>query len=505
MTELEKFEELKELAIGYTLLYVEDNKGLREQATKIFTRIFGEVVTAEDGLEGLEIFKKLKPKLVITDIKMPGMDGLEMTRKIHQIAPQTKVIITSTYNDTEYLMEAINAGVFRYLTKPINIVQLTSILLDGLKHLKAEDEERLFTFYVKNIFNYQESLLIMYCKGRPVIVNSAFLEFFEVENIEQFIYKFGSLDGFFLPHDGFLYDRDEHHWFQEAMNSIGQLYHVKMNDPQGAPHHFIFKMIAIEGKEDYYLVSMNDVTELGLLKLFNRKSMNDGHVKHDTEALMRLLETAKHNQAVIRMQNFYKGLTIANKGLVETVNKNSIEFRTAYLQQKGAQYEGSVILSSELFPFDILCQKIKGVNFDRQTIEVDDPIFIRTSPSMRQSVRLEPDDKHSATLLFEGRKFGDGVRISDISVEAVRLSLSLLPAGFDADAECRVDMVFNIGQKPLIINTPAKVYEIRKLKKEFEVIMMLHLTEPAKKLLVDYLAHRQIELIREFKGLQYGH
>lgn len=504
MSEIAKYEELQELAIGYTLLYVEDNKGLREQATKIFEKIFGKVVTAENGEEGLEIFKQLKPKLVITDIRMPGMDGLEMTRRIHQIAPQTKVIITSAHKDTEYLMEAINAGVFRYLTKPLNISEFTTVLLDGLQHLKAEDEERLFSFYVKNIFNYQQSLLLMYHKGKPAIANNAFLDFFDVETLKEFIYKHGSLGSHFLPHEGFLYDQENHNWFATAVSNLDHLYHVIMKDKSDATHHFIFKMVAMEGKNDYFLISMNDVTELGLLKLFDEKLVKEEQIEQDEIAMMKLLETAKHNQAQIRMHNLYKGLTITNKGLIATVNKNKIELRSTYLQQKGAQQEGKLILSSELFPFDIFCQRVKGVNFEQQTIEVENLVFTKTSPSMRQSIRLEPDEKHTATLLFEGRKFGEGVKVVDISTEAVKLSLSFLPAGFDIDATPRIDMVFNMGKKPLILNLQAKVYDIRKKKTEFEVILMLQLQENTKKTLVDYLSHRQIELIREFKGLQYG-
>lgn len=505
MIDHDTYDTLQELAIGYTLLYVEDNKGLREQATKIFKRIFGNVITAENGLEGLKQFKTFKPKLVITDIKMPDMDGLEMTAEIHKISPQTKVIITSAHSDDTTLMRAINTGVFRYLTKPFNMTHFTSVLLEGLKQIKAEDDDRLFTYYITNIFNYQNNLVVMYHKTHPVIANNAFLDFFKVEHLEAFIYQHGSLGNHFLPHEDFLYDHNAQQWFTEALKNINHLYHVIMKDPEDAVHHFVFKMVAIEGKSDYYIVTLDDITELGLLPLFDKHLANAVPLHQDQQTILKLLETAQKNRAQIRMQNLYKGLSIANKGSLTTVSKRKVELQSGYLQQKGAQHEGRLILSNELFPYDILCRHIKAVNFEHQTIEVDDLIFMRTSPCMRQSIRLQPDERHSATLLFEGHKFGEGVTVDDISLEAVKLSLFSLPAGLSIDTIAQVDMVFHLGQHLIIINTEAQVYAIRERKDAFEVVFMLHLSPDNRSLLVDYLAHRQVELVREFKGLDHEH
>ncbi len=487
-----------------TLLYVEDNKGLREQATRLFEKFFKKVVTAEDGEQGLKIFREFKPKIVVTDIQMPNMDGLEMARRIHKVSPQTKIMITSAFDDTEYLMDAINIGIFRYLKKPLGIATLSTVLLDGLRQLEAEEDDRLFNFYVQNIFNHQQNLLILYHKRKPVIVNNAFLDFFKVDDLQTFVDNLGSLGKRFLPHKDFLFNHEQTNWFSEASSNVNRLYHVKMNDMDDGMRHFIFKMISLEGKDGYFLVSMDDVTELGLLKLFDEKATKGDKVVQDKNAMLRLLETAKRNNAEIKMENFYKGLTIKNKGLIANVSKDKIELRSTYLQQKGAQFEGQMLLSSELFPADILCQKIKKINFEQQSIEVDDLKFVTSSALQRKSIRLEPDEEHTVSLFYQDHKFGDGVHVVDVSLEAARLSLLYLPAGFKADEPVHVDMVFTVAKKPVIINTKATVYGIKQEQREFYVVVKFDLSDIVKRALIDYLSKRQMALIREFKGLQYG-
>ncbi len=504
MIEIDKLHELQELAIGFTLLYVEDNDGLREQAHKLFKKFFPDIILATNGLEGLELFKEHKPKLVITDIKMPEMDGLEMARNIMKMAPQTKIMVTSAFDDKNYLMEALNIGVFKYLKKPLNIDILTTEILDGLKQIKAEKEDRLFNFYIKNIFNHQKNLLVLYHSGQPVIVNNTFLSFFNVDDLDHFILKYGSLGDHFLPHKDFLYNHDKVQWFKEAVSHSDKLFHVKMYDQGNKVHHFIFKMIPIEDDNDYYLVSMDDITELGLLKLFDEKSTQRDEIVQDRTSMMKLLESAKRNNAEIKLQNFYKGLTITNKGLLSAVNDEKIELRTTFLQQKGVQNEGKVILSSELFPSDILCEKIKKVDFEKQTVEVDDLKFIAESPTKRSNIRLEPEPSHTASLFYQDHKFGDGIRVLDISVDAAKLSILSLPAGFAVNEPAHIDIVFTVAKKPVIVNTKATVYDIRHLKHEFNIILKLDLSEQMKKVLVSYLSQRQMALIREFKGLKYG-
>jgi YesN/AraC family two-component response regulator len=77
------------------------------------------VLTAENGWEGLEVFEQERPPLVLTDIKMPGMDGIEVLRRIKQIDPRTEVIVITGHGDMELAIKALNLDATDFINKPI--------------------------------------------------------------------------------------------------------------------------------------------------------------------------------------------------------------------------------------------------------------------------------------------------------------------------------------------------------------------------------------------------
>lgn len=108
-----------------SILYVEDEEGTRDHLLYYLENSFKKVWVATTGTEGLALFQK-EPTidLVISDIHMPKMDGLEMLRKIKQINPKVACLLTTAYNDQAYLIEAIELGVISYVVKPIDISTL---------------------------------------------------------------------------------------------------------------------------------------------------------------------------------------------------------------------------------------------------------------------------------------------------------------------------------------------------------------------------------------------
>ncbi|MFW5758193.1 MAG: PAS domain S-box protein [Bacteroidota bacterium] len=102
------------------VVYVEDETSIRELVTDMLGRRITLLYTGKNGTEGLELFKKIKPEIVITDIRMPEMDGLEMSRKIKEISSSARIIITSAYSEVNHFIEAIEIGVDDYVLKPIS-------------------------------------------------------------------------------------------------------------------------------------------------------------------------------------------------------------------------------------------------------------------------------------------------------------------------------------------------------------------------------------------------
>lgn len=126
-----------------TVLYVEDDGDTREQFREFLKRPVGTLISAANGVEGLEAFTAHSPDIVVTDILMPQMDGLTMSYEIRGISPTVPIIVLTAFEQTDYLMRAINIGVDKYVTKPVNSYLLFECLLECAHRLRAEEQLKL--------------------------------------------------------------------------------------------------------------------------------------------------------------------------------------------------------------------------------------------------------------------------------------------------------------------------------------------------------------------------
>ena len=94
-----------------SILVVEDQHIILSYIKGILKNKFETIHTALNGANGLELYKTHKPDIVITDLQMPVMDGLEMIQHIRKIDPDSKILITSAYSNTNYMLKAIDLGV----------------------------------------------------------------------------------------------------------------------------------------------------------------------------------------------------------------------------------------------------------------------------------------------------------------------------------------------------------------------------------------------------------
>ncbi len=111
-----------------SLLYVEDDLEVRDNIAEYFEHKIENVYLAGDGVEGFELFKKYKPQIVISDISMPKMNGIELLKKIRKISSSTQFVITTSFEDQEYLLEAVNLQIINYILKPLSIIKLEQAL-----------------------------------------------------------------------------------------------------------------------------------------------------------------------------------------------------------------------------------------------------------------------------------------------------------------------------------------------------------------------------------------
>ena len=115
---------------GYKLLYVEDDAGTRNLFRRIIAGRYPDLklFIAEDGARGVELFREQRPDIVLTDLSMPVMDGLQMTREIKELNAETVIIAVSAQNNPYYLLNAIETGIRHYVMKPFKNEELFAVI-----------------------------------------------------------------------------------------------------------------------------------------------------------------------------------------------------------------------------------------------------------------------------------------------------------------------------------------------------------------------------------------
>ncbi|WP_242850556.1 Na-translocating system protein MpsC family protein [Clostridium lundense] len=126
------------------LLYVEDEEITRIITKKMLKEFIGKLFVGKDGKEGLELFIKNRPQIIISDLRMPNMNGIEMIKKIRDIDQECGIIINTEVEDIEYIIKSVDIGIDKYLVKPIEkeemLQSLNKVLLKVINRKKSNNK-----------------------------------------------------------------------------------------------------------------------------------------------------------------------------------------------------------------------------------------------------------------------------------------------------------------------------------------------------------------------------
>ncbi len=172
-------------------LYVEDDASIRGPFLLMIQRYFKEVVVAKNGEEGLEKFHHFQPDIIISDVRMPVMDGIEMISRIKEKNSEVLIVFITAFSDVEYLKQAIDLGVDGYITKPIDKKKLILKLNKFAEFKKHDKEIKEYVLLLKEILDKQLDPIVLLERTTIKYTNKAFKNIFpSVENIEEFEKKF---------------------------------------------------------------------------------------------------------------------------------------------------------------------------------------------------------------------------------------------------------------------------------------------------------------------------
>lgn len=135
-------ESVKQYAERYTVLLVEDDAGFRNSTAALLAMIFGKTDIANNGREGLNRYRETKHDVVITDIDMPVMNGIEMIRGIRNISPFQPVIVISGHDEAAYLIELINHGIHHFIPKPFEMDVFLAVIEEVVRSKSLRELER---------------------------------------------------------------------------------------------------------------------------------------------------------------------------------------------------------------------------------------------------------------------------------------------------------------------------------------------------------------------------
>lgn len=181
------------------VLYVEDELIVREPFAEMLNRRVQQVIVAENGEQGLKLYVEQSPDIIITDIKMPVMDGLTMVAKIRETDRHIPVIITTAFEFKDYLKKSIEVGVNKYLVKPIERTAVDQALAEMTRLVEFQRANRDYQEFLELMLNTNNRVIIVAEFPQEVVhLNQEFLHFFGFADRDEFYRKNKSVVDFFL-------------------------------------------------------------------------------------------------------------------------------------------------------------------------------------------------------------------------------------------------------------------------------------------------------------------
>jgi diguanylate cyclase (GGDEF)-like protein/PAS domain S-box-containing protein len=423
----------KTLLSNITILYVEDEKMISEEVSFFFKKYVKEIHIANNGLEGLELFNKVNPDILITDIQMPKMNGLEMIKEIgHTSVP---IIITTAYSDIDYFLKAIELKISKFVIKPINLITLISDVQDCIVDSYLQDK----LFEKDNLLKIvDENVLISITDKEGIIidVSSAFSKFTK--------YKKNELIG---ENHSILKHKDTPLSFYQNMWSVissGKVFNSEIrNVKKDGTSYWANLTITPVFKDNEiinYTAIRSDITnrikleqliiEDDLTKLYNRRHFNNilnqeiRRVKRDDSVITLVSLDIDHFKKYNDTYGHPKGdevLIEIGKVLIENTSRSS-----DYAFRIGGEefcliFSGSSVQESLLHVQDIVTA-VEELNIEHKNSRNSDVVTISAGLIVQKANEIVDEDtlyKFSDVALYQAKVKGrNQVILSDASVKS---------------------------------------------------------------------------------------
>ena len=186
--QLDRLKNLMKYTKELNVLYVEDNLDVQQQTLKMLSSFFEKIELENNGKVALELFYENKYNLIITDIKMPLVDGIFLIESIRKTDKKIPIIIFSAHDDKDYFLKTINAGIDGYILKPYTLEQITQTL-DNLIQKYQSYEEYENKIRLENGFVWDKNLNQLFKNSKNIRLSKYEKKLFELFISEHSILK----------------------------------------------------------------------------------------------------------------------------------------------------------------------------------------------------------------------------------------------------------------------------------------------------------------------------
>jgi len=380
-----------------TILYVEDEPNVRVMLGQFISRFCETIYIAENGEEGLELYKKHSVDIVISDIKMPKLNGIDMVEEMKKINPKQLVIFTTAHIDSEYLFKAIELQIDGYISKPVDLdklkVQIDKCLLeieakDAVK--KLQESEARFRTVIEST-----QLGIFIYKEKFIYVNSIFSDM--IGYTPEEIYKMNAWSLVSEEEQPFVKSIVKRRLQGEKFPLNYKEATIVTKDGIKRKHRVVTETIEYEGSFAGLGTTL-DITEI--IETKERLKLL-AQAMEQMDEMVRITDKNGFityvNEALIKHTHYKKSELIGNTNAIFKSGKHSSEFYKK-------MYD--TILSKKVFRGTFInLKKNREIYYEEQVItpilnEESDEIenFVSTSKDVTERIKLEKKLKKLATV-----------------------------------------------------------------------------------------------------------
>lgn len=268
------------------IFYVEDEPYIREGFVRFLRRRTDNLYVYTNGQEALDAFDEQKPDLIITDIRMPVMDGLEMAEKLKSKNPQLPIIVTTGHNDENLFLKSIDIGIDKYIKKPVNFVELIDVIKKMSSSIMHERQMEKHNQFLREVMDLNPNFVMTTDGRRCTYLNESFKEFLGCGTVDEYIEQFGNINGVLLHKEGMFYSgKSVREWVEDTIEQRQQNRMVIIKPVNGNGETTCLLNVRPVPEKDEWLLSFTDVTALEhekqvyrmlsqqdpLTKIYNRK------------------------------------------------------------------------------------------------------------------------------------------------------------------------------------------------------------------------------------------